>query len=388
MHFFFAGLLIGTIACHKKPVPAPARPLLPAPVQGKWGYIDPMGQMIIHPRFSGAQNFSEGLAAVELDGKWGYIDSAGQVLIKPEYLFVRPFSEGFACVIEHPGGYSYIDRQDNTLITIKNHSLRNIVWRRNVDHSTIIERVIDPDERWSEEFSEGMAPIPSVDGTWGFMDRTAKVVIAPRFRSVRRFSDGRAAVKIGGEHDAAWGYIDNTGKMIIEPQFEDARDFSEGMASVCCDDNSNWGYIDVSGQKPFPSQFRSPGPYKEGLAYVEFGGGWVNEPYRHYVGMGARGAFIDKTGTTLFYTPSPLSIGRSLPEGLAPIEIVSTVPSDTVRGLVPRIRWGYMDNTGRLAIEPQFDKAAVFHQGLARVVVQGKVAYINKSGSVVWKSSD
>ena len=34
--------------------------------------------------------------AVRIDGKWGFIDKDGKVVIKPEYVEARSFSNGFA----------------------------------------------------------------------------------------------------------------------------------------------------------------------------------------------------------------------------------------------------------------------------------------------------
>ena len=44
---------------------------------GKWGFIDETGQIVIEPVYEGVAPFSEGLAAVRLDGKFGYINKAG-----------------------------------------------------------------------------------------------------------------------------------------------------------------------------------------------------------------------------------------------------------------------------------------------------------------------
>ena len=54
---------------------------------GKWGYIDRTGNVIIAPQFQQASEFSEGVAAVNIDGKWGYIDQKGQIVIEPQFAF-------------------------------------------------------------------------------------------------------------------------------------------------------------------------------------------------------------------------------------------------------------------------------------------------------------
>jgi hypothetical protein len=48
---------------------------------------------------------------------------------------------------------------------------------------------------------------------------------------------------------------------------------------------------------------------------------------------------------------------------------------------------GYVDKTGRMVIKPQFELGQPFQGGLALVVDDGKIGYINKSGSFVWTPS-
>lgn len=47
-------------------------------------------------------------ACIQLDGKWGFINEAGEVVIEPQYENARPFSNGLAGVIVE-GGWNYID---------------------------------------------------------------------------------------------------------------------------------------------------------------------------------------------------------------------------------------------------------------------------------------
>lgn len=46
-------------------------------------------------------------------------------------------------------------------------------------------------------------------------------------------------------------------------------------------------------------------------------------------------------------------------------------------------KWGYIDTTGKVIIEPQFDFADAFSDGIAAVELNGKTGYINKSGQKV-----
>ena len=48
---------------------------------------------------------------------------------------------------------------------------------------------------------------------------------------------------------------------------------------------------------------------------------------------------------------------------------------------------GYIDKTGKIAINPQFDDAWDFSEGLAPVKTGDKYGYIDKTGKYVWEST-
>ncbi len=76
---------------------------------------------------------------------------------------------------------------------------------------------------------------------YGYIDKTGKIVIKPKFDNVWIFSEGLASVEI----DLKYGYIDKTGKIVIKPKFDNAYIFSEGLACVEIDDKE--GYINKTG---------------------------------------------------------------------------------------------------------------------------------------------
>lgn len=65
---------------------------------GKWGYIDGYGKVIIPLEYEEVGNFSEGLAAVRKDNKWGYINLKNEVVIPIEFTNrgVSSFKNGVA----------------------------------------------------------------------------------------------------------------------------------------------------------------------------------------------------------------------------------------------------------------------------------------------------
>ena len=48
--------------------------LFPVSREGKWGFMDRTGRMVIEPQFEAAFPFTEGFSRIQLKGKWGYMN--------------------------------------------------------------------------------------------------------------------------------------------------------------------------------------------------------------------------------------------------------------------------------------------------------------------------
>ncbi len=86
---------------------------------GKAGFKDQRGKIIIAPKYTGAEEFSEGLVCVSLNDVWGFIDETGKVVIPFKYNAGygtgSTFSQGLASVNLNDK-YGYIDQTGNTVI--------------------------------------------------------------------------------------------------------------------------------------------------------------------------------------------------------------------------------------------------------------------------------
>lgn len=95
---------------------------------------------------------------------------------------------------------------------------------------------------------------------YGYVDKTGKVAIAPRFGDASGFSEGLAEVAIGLKS----GYIDKTGKLVIFPVAGGGFPFSNGLAPVRR--NSQWGHIDRTGKLVISPQFDEAAKFSTRLA--------------------------------------------------------------------------------------------------------------------------
>jgi len=265
--------------------------LISLKLEGKWGYIDTTGNIVIPPQFDDAFYFSEGMAKVVIDKKVGYINKTGDLVIPPQFepIYSRSFSEGLA-VVQLESGMGYINKAGQMVIPatipIAHDFKEGLALVNGVDgfwgQHGFINKQGKPAFRRSREilsitrrpFSEGLVPISTERGR-GYMDRKGQIAIEGQFYNALNFSEGLAQVETGfvpatiAERNAdikgKWGYIDKTGRIVIEAEFEDTQPFSEGLAAVSKDGDS-WGYVDKKGKMVIPPKFDYGNPFKGGLA--------------------------------------------------------------------------------------------------------------------------
>jgi KWG repeat domain protein len=199
--------------------------LAPVELSGMWGYINKSGKLVIPLKYQSAGFFSEGLAHVKLFGKYGFIDKSGKVVVPFKYYDARAFSEGLAsvCLEEHIDniGLSYlwgfIDKSGNTVIPHLYYRVSDFhEGLANIGNAiiTISEPLIDKSNKWVQwpfreyygdwYFIEGFARVCSHSNhKWGFIDKSKKSVVPPKYDEARHFSEGLAAVSLNGK----WGFI-------------------------------------------------------------------------------------------------------------------------------------------------------------------------------------
>ena len=347
----------------------------PVMVNGKAGYIDRTGKIVLEPKYDGASYFSEGLARVSVgrdtiitEGfSQGYIDETGKVVIAPQWDVVSHFSEGLAAV-----GY------DQTKQAFK---LGNKTFYTSASHT------------WYR---------------WGFIDKTGNLVIEPKFSEISEFRDGIAVAAIPIMSEWKYGFIDRTGNWVLSPKFDHAKQFSEGLARVFV--NGKYGYIDRLGNLTIPAKYSSARDFSEGLACVKLGGDVIKPKGVSVTRNNADYAFVDTAGKVKF------KVGKgeceSFSEGLARVsvgprhrvidkigkfvfdpslEVWSNFKYGLARVYLAGNEIGIIDKSGKITIRKPFGMADDFYRGLAEVCESydfgAKCGYINKEGEIVWQPS-
>lgn len=337
----------------------------------QWGIINKKGIYIAAPMYDLAGDFSDGVCAVALNDRYGFIDRAGVTVIEPIYdlrayakqgksRYILPkFAEGL-CALKENDSYFYIDKKGKKAFQRK--------FKR------------------AYSFSEGLAFVQNEDGQFAFIDKTGKDVIygkdfdsRPEEGQQHTFSEGLAAVAIFKDGKRKWGYIDRTGKFAIEPRFDRASPFSDGASSVAIINPfikgltaqlrdgttapltelatsdykissyyglTRYAIIDKEGYLQTPHVFLSVEPFVEGIALA-----YTTPPIPF-----TRATCINKKGQQIFKLPKNHRLwGFDFSEGL--IVVCSEGPYSS--------KFGYANEKGELIGEALYDEAFPFSEGYA-----------------------
>jgi hypothetical protein len=285
-------------------------------------------------------------------------------------------------------------------------------------------------------------PVADAEGRWGFIDRTGRFRIPPRYNGAGQFSEGVAyvwlwdgeqhkdgVVDVSGKfrelpptndyqfifHDGLgrfqtpsgqerkYGYMDLNGRVVITPQFFDCGHFSEGLAWVSVLKEGKWlyGFIDKAGKMVIEPQFvYKPGDFVDGLAKVvgQHDSGFIDRAGRLRIrvesehaddffsegllavvqGDPPRGVYLKRDGQVAFEIPF-WQQRTARQRSLYTIRRLQLAPFS--EGLAPVLsfnRLGFIDTTGKVVIEPLFRGTSGFSEGLAAVKI------IGGDGQYVW----
>ncbi|PZF71633.1 WG repeat-containing protein [Taibaiella soli] len=263
--------------------------LIPVEKDSMYGYITRKGTIAIPLRYSDANNFQEGLAAVMIGKKYGFINTKGQtvipflyddifdgfsnglcdfqikdscgyinhkgeVVIPAQYRICYPFMSRYGQVMTFDHESKLIDKTGKTYAYEEiGESYR--LWRPRNSYPGSFEdsngrgrknqagKIIVPAIYLTTcNLREGMYVVEDKNRKCGAYNEKGEMVISPKFDFLNSFYEGKAVFKLDGK----WGYVDRKGRIVIAAQFDEAYDFHHGRAYVEID--GKVGFIDRKGR--------------------------------------------------------------------------------------------------------------------------------------------
>ncbi|SHH96750.1 WG containing repeat-containing protein [Chryseolinea serpens] len=408
-------------------------------VDGKIGFINTYGEIVIDPVFRNANNFSEGLCAARVNGAFGFIDIHGNFVIPPQYDYAARFVEGRAVCFQDEKRV-YIDRNGKEpfanpfkfishlengrasvctysnkwgFINAKGELLIDTVYELvggMIDHRAVVSLadeagLIDENGKFVVPFGkyktirgpmEGYYRVeipdpnpedPKQHGKMGFIDREGTLVMArdsqERGRIMGDISNGLVRVElyhksdVRGEPEARYGgYINLKGELIFDdPDFVTAFDFADNRG-VVEKRNGLYSLIDTKGQ------FIAEDKFTEILSPL-----WRDSPFRNgraFVATDEGWGLID-TSANFIIKPRFKKIGY---QGFVGDYFFFEEENPESKDL-NRVRYGVADSQGNVIVNPILEdyNPKGFVNGLLACVIDSKRTYIDEKGKIVWQAS-
>ncbi len=326
----------------------------------EFGYVDTLGNVVVQPQFSIAENFVNEVGIVKSEKKWGMVDAKGTMLIPCKFDRV-----------------DFLENTDNKIIRISNNTQRYGV----ID--TLGAVVVDLKYDEIGLFKEGRLAVKR-NGKWGFVDPSGQEIIPCRYTKVNDFSNQRASVKFGRK----WGFIDQQGNVVIDFKYRNVGNFCDGLAWVAT--IKGVGYIDTKGELVIPMNFSKAYDFEQNVARVVVNGEWglINKAGKFFlkpryskiekfsehgtavVRMGSANfkyGLINRTGNIL--TNKKYKRIGLFSEGMAAVRFKDL--------------YGFINSRGEQVIHPRYSKVSGFSNGRAMVQLAGECGYVNKKGEEV-----
>jgi len=340
------------------------------------------------------------LYPISIDGKWGFIDASGKVVVQPQFLRVGEFSEGIASVtvpgltdedrIFDRNARGFIDERGDFAIGPGSPPGYTFPEYRN--------------DYYYGDFHDGRARfwVGDASGFGGYIDRTGKLAIPPKYADVNDFSQGLACVSLPRTDGSPFGptlagFINQNGEYVIPPDRDFvALGFSEGLCVISIQDDAGWhnSVINLKGETVIPPYlYTGISDFVSGVSRVvrdgkvgcidnegdivipiEFDQLWEFEHSNLTTGeKDGKKYIVNKTGRCVkeIALDKEVDLGR-LRSGLATVESQNKL--------------GYVDAEGELVIPMHFDRGEEFRGELAYVETGSDKGYINQRGEFVWKS--
>jgi len=337
------------------------------------GMKDKDGNVVIEPVYVFIFNSKELIFAENQDQKYGAMDCDGSVVVPFEYDDMDGMDRD---VIRVKKGekYGLIDSKGNTVAELKYDAIYS---------STSWEKSATP-------FYYNDIAITYLDGKYGFIHKSGKIIHEPVFSIVDRFVSSSMFVN----KDGKWGLIGKDAKMITDFIYEDRYTHYDIKEAAIAKKDGYWALVKYNGQALTPFKY-------DNINLKEYNNGPM------VVERGNKNGVIDKTGREIivpFYdemTPFRHSLSRTrlngrygyvhitgkviLPPEYTELEDVSNSYSDGWSGqIVINGKYGHADpETGRITIPCEYDELHYSIDGFCLAKKDDKWGYLNPEGKII-----
>lgn len=364
-----------------------------------WGLIDNNGNEILPLEYRAiADKVVDGLVEIRSNKRFGYVDITGRILLEPTYKSVEPFIDGYAIVSKasyyydedgrdrEKSVYGVIDSQFKEVIPCIFRSMEyeqtSGRFKTDVGYKTLDGRyvaevdgkelLLDKKYKYCKPFSDTCAIAVSISEghvKYGLVDKRSNDILPPIFSSLECIENELYKFKIND----LYGLVNSKGNIILQNVYNGIGKFEDNLACVLVNVPSDdryekkklYGYVDSLGTEILPPSYEFIGKRSNKYAVVMKNNIW--------------GLFSIETHK-LTIIPNASFLGPCM-DNICKINVGGVYDKNNKKtngGL-----WGYVSVDGQIVIEPTYNQACGFSEGMAAVKLNNKWGFINKDGAIV-----
>lgn len=319
---------------------------------GKWGFINTAGEVVVEAQYEDCHDYMNGYAAVKINGVWGFIDTYHNLIITPEYDEVEDFKNGLA-------------------IVTRNGKLGVINTKGECPAGFIFDNI--------EEYKDGFA-LANVDGIQYFLDSDGEIIKLHKNYDFYSFSNGLAPVR--HKKKDKWGYIDKRGRLVIETKYDTVHKFSNNIALV--KHRGLHKYIKRSGGEQYIEGISGqPLEFVNGFAKISNYNGstysFITSDFKRLSGTFKEAsdfsshnmAAVRLTDNTLCYINAA---GKE--KFKSDYDMIGDFSANGLALVKKNGKFGYINTDGKLVIDTLFTDATDFRSGHAYVATENRFGFI------------
>lgn len=339
---------------------------------GKCGYIDMAGNIVIPVEYDALSYFCDGVAVIAKNGKYGYVDNRGDILVPLEYdetLEFKPQSNGLAPV-KKDGRWGYMKNPGQT---------------RNADGTPVIHWIDGADRL--DDFYNGYAMVVR-SNTFSVIDVQFEEVFGGSYDWIEQTQyDNTFIVSQYGKK----GVFRYDGTPILPLEYDEiyTEQMEPGVRRFRVVKDGKCGLIDLDGNTALACIFDDIriSPDAEDIIIAAWNGcyGIINSAGKEYVPFIYEDIWKDGNCYQIKLAGKYGLLNQDFSQLLPPVydELGGVYQQGGLQMVRKDGLCGYVDANGVIVIPPQFEEAEMFRGGIAVVKQNGKYGCINQRGQFV-----
>jgi hypothetical protein len=333
--------------------------LFPFVNNGKWGFMNHQGKVLIEPKFDFVDAFSQGRAAAGINDLYGFIDPLGTWVIQPQFTDVVPFRFNLSVVFNDMYEVGLINLFGEWILqpSFKDIIIINDekVWVEHDDHFVLydIKKNQFGTKQYNEisDFIDGLALVSDAQG-YTLID----------IKGNARFAFAEEVFRYGDlflvTYNDSLALVDDENNIILPyDEYDIARFNPHGPTPFVIKDKL--GYLNAEGKIIVPARL-------DIYPNWELFAGFFNNHAKAYNARTKKYGLIDEKGSWIL---QPRYNDISFFSDIIAVQITD--------------KWEFINLSGQRLNFGLYDRAESFQNGVALVIRAGQQGLINKTGQIV-----